>query len=186
MGKIKNNVVTKGFSGKFGDDLVFRQVDNKTVFSKRALTSSAPTEEQTKARNRFAEASLFASAAVDNPIANADYQLMAEAQGLKSAYLAALTDYLTKPEIGSVFTAAYKGNVGDLINIKPRVSYKITEIDVQIFRADGTLVESGKATPSEVRWRYAATVANAQVSGGKVVLVARDRQRKEVTFEQVL
>jgi hypothetical protein len=28
MGKIKNNVVTKGFSGKFGDDLVFRQVDD--------------------------------------------------------------------------------------------------------------------------------------------------------------
>ena len=26
MGKIRNNVVAKGFSGKFGDDLMFRQV----------------------------------------------------------------------------------------------------------------------------------------------------------------
>ncbi len=186
MGKIKDNVVTKGFSGKFGNDLVFRQVDNQTIFAKRTLVTSAPTEKQTAIRDKFTEASLFASAAIDNPQASQEYKLMAELQGLKSAYVAALTDYLTLPEIGSVFTAGYKGNVGDQLNIKPVVPFKITEIEVSIVLADGSVLESGKASPNELKWRYAATVANAQVKGSKVVLLARDRQGKESTLEQLL
>ena len=112
--------------------------------------------------------------------------MMAELQGLKSAYLAALTDYLTLPEIGSVFTDAYRGTVGDLINIKPKVAFKITEIEVSILRADGSVIESGKAVPSELKWRYAATVANPQVAGSKIVLLARDRRGKESTLQVVL
>src|SRR4051812_14012405 len=126
MGKIKNNVVTKGFSGKFGDDLVFRQVDNQTIFAKRTLTPVSSTARQTEVRNKFTEASLFASGAIENPQASLDYKLMAELQGLKSAYLAAITDYLTMPEIGSVFVNAYRGNAGDVLNIKPKAVYKIT------------------------------------------------------------
>ena len=186
MGKIKNNVVTKGFSGKFGDDVVFRQVDNKTIFAKRTPITSAPTAQQVAVRSKFTEASHFASAAIDNPQASQDYKLMAELQGLKSAYVAAVTDYLTLPEIGSAFTAAYKGVVGDVINIKAKVPFKITEIEVSILRADGTVLESGKAQPNELKWRYTATVANAQVKGSKLELLARDRQGKESTLEQVL
>src|SRR5687767_3910071 len=117
MGKIKNNVVTKGFSGKFGDDLVFRQLDNETIFSKRGTLTGAPTEKQSAARDRFTQAAMFASVAIDNPQASQTYKLMAKAQGLKSAYLAALTDYITQPEIGGVFTVAYTGQVGDLFSI---------------------------------------------------------------------
>lgn len=186
MGKIKNNVVTKGFSGKFGDDLVFRQVGNQTIFVKRTPVSSAPSARQAEVRNKFTEASLFASAALDNPQASLDYKLMAELQGLKSAYLAAVTDFLTDPEIASVFTGSYKGQVGDLFNIKSKIPYKITAIDVRILRPDGTVLESGKAVANELKWRYAATAENAQVPGSKLVLLARDRQGKESTFEQVL
>lgn len=186
MGKIKNNVVTKGFSGKFGDDLVFRQVDDRTIFAKRALLTGAPTEKQTAVRDRFTEASLFASAAIDNPEANKEYKAMAEQQGLKSAYVAAMTDYLTEPEIGGVFTNAYKGNVGDLLNIKPVAPYKITEIEVSIELADGSVLEAGKALANESKFRYTATVANPQVKGSKLVLLARDRQGKESTLTLVL
>ncbi len=186
MGKIKDNVVTKGFSGKFGSDIVFRQVDNRTIFTKRALLPSVPTANQLAARNRFAEASNFASAAIDNPEASQEYKLMAEVLGLKSAYVAALTDYLTLPEIGNVFTSSYKGNEGDMLNIKPKVSYKITEIEVTIFGADSAVLETGMAEPNQLKWRYMATIANPQVKGSKLVLLARDRQGKESTFEQLL
>jgi len=186
MGKIKNNVVTKGFSGKFGDDLVFRNVDDKTVFARRPLNTAEPTARQTEIRKKFTEATLFAAGAIDHPQASQDYATMAELQGLKSAYVAAVTDFLTTPEIGGVFTFAYTGNVGDMINIKPKVAMKIIQIDVSLLRADGTVLESGKAVPSALNWRYVATVANAQVKGTKLVLVAYDRQGKTSTFEQVL
>lgn len=186
MGKIKDNVVTRGFSGKFGNDLVFRQVDNQTIFAKRTLVTSAPTEKQSAVRDKFTEASLFASAAIDNPQANQEYKLMAELQGLKSAYVAAVTDYLTLPEIGSVFTGGYKGNVGELLNIKPVTPYKIIEMEVSIELADGSVLETGKALANESKFRYTTTVVNPQVKGSKLVLVARDRQGKESTLTLVL
>lgn len=186
MGKIKNNVVTKGFSGKFGDDLVFRQVDNQTIFAKRSLTSGVASSRQTEIRNKFTDASNFASAAIDNEQASLTYKLMAEVQGLKSAYVAAMTDYLTLPEIGGVYAAAYKGQVGDTFNIRPRVPYKVISIEVRIVDADGNEIESGSATANELKWKYTATVANANVRGSRLLLTARDRHDKEATFEQVL
>lgn len=186
MGKIKNNVVTRGFSGKFGDDLVFRQLDNQTVFSRHTPITKGPSQQQSAVRSKFTQASMFASAAIDNPQASQEYKLMAELQGLKSAYLAALTDYLTLPEIGGIFTEAYTGQVGDLFSITDKVPYKIKEIDVTIVGANGSVVESGKATPNQLKWRYAATVANPQVKGSKIVLVTRDRRGKESTLEQLL
>lgn len=186
MGKIKNNVVTKGFSGRLGDDLVFRQVDNQTIFAKRTLVTSVPTARQTQIRNKFTDAANFASAAIENEQASTTYKLMAELQGLKSAYLAAMTDYLTMPEIGGVYSAGYKGQVGDVFNIRPRVPFKVISIEVRITDVNGTTIESGSATANELKWKYTATVANANVRGSRLILTARDRQDKETTFEQVL
>jgi len=186
MGKIKNNVVTKGFSGKFGDDLMFRQVNNKTIFAKRTLTASAPTAGQTEVRNKFANATQFGSVAIEDPQASVEYKLMAEMLGLKSAYLAAVTDYLTEPEIAMVYTGSYKGVPGNVFSIKPRVPYKIVSIDVTILAADSSVLESGPAVANELKWKYVATTDNAQVAGSMLMLVARDRQGREVSFEQQL
>jgi hypothetical protein len=186
MGKIKKNTVTKGFSGKYGDDIVFRQVDNQTIFAQPGQITVPPTDKQLQVRSKFIEATNFANAAIDNPQAGADYKLMATAQGLKSAYVAAVTDYLTVPEIGSVFTASYKGAVGDVINMTSKLPYKITGINVSIVKSDGTVLESGQAAANELKWRYTATVANPQVQGCKLVLKSRDRQGKEATLEKVL
>jgi hypothetical protein len=186
MGKIKNNIVTKGFSGKLGDDLVFRQIDDQTIFTRRTEIDTEPTARQLEIRDKFSEAALFASAALENPQAGLEYKLMAEVQGLKSAYIAAVTDYLTLPEIGGVFTVFYKGVPGDTINIKPSVPYKVVDIDVSIVDAGGAVVESGKAVLNELKWRYTATQANGNVAGSKIVLTARDRHGKESTFERVL
>ena len=179
-----NNVLTKGFSGK--PDMAFCRVYNQAIFSKRILSTSSPTMPQSPVRNKFAEASLFASASIDNPQASLEYTLMAELQGLKSAYIAAVIDYLTMPEIGSVFIAAYKGQVCDIINIKPRMAYKVIDMNVSILNANGGVVESGKAVSHELKWWYVATAVNASVTGSKLVIAARDRQGKEATFEQFL
>jgi len=186
MGKITGNVITKGFSGKFGDDLVFRQLDKKTVFARKSVSTKAPSAEQISVRNKFTDAAYYASAAVDNPILLEEYTQMAELQELKSPYLAAVTDYLTQPEIGKVVAVLYTGKVGDMINISSKSAYKITEIDVTILAPDGTVLETGKAQQSFQKFRYVATVLNPSVAGSTIVLKARDRQGKVLTTQVVL
>src|SRR5260221_1225720 len=121
MGKIKKNRITKGFSGKYGDDIVFRQVDGQTIFARPGEITAAPTDKQMEVRKNFGEATNYANAAISNPQAGQDYKLMAAAQGLKNAYLAAVTDYLTVPEIGRGYIASYKEAVGDVINMTSKL-----------------------------------------------------------------
>src|SRR4051812_24538534 len=186
MGKIKNNIVTKGFSGKFGDELVFRQVDQKTVFARKSVSTKAPTVGQVDVRNKFTDAAYYASAAVDNPVMLDDYTQMAALQELKTPYLAAVTDFLTQPEIGKVVTVMYAGKVGDMINIVSKTPYKIIDVDVTILAADTTVIETGKAQQNFLKFRYTATVANALITGCTVVVTAKDRLGKLVTTQVVL
>lgn len=186
MGKIKNNAATSGFSGKLGNDITFRQVDGKTIFAKRTLSSAAPSEKQLQVRSRFSEATQFASAAIDNPQALLEYSALASILDVKSAYLAAVIDYLTPPEIGAVFVANYKGHVGDEINITPDIPVKLTQVTVSIHNADGTVLEAGDAVPRKLKWTYVAKAVNAQLKGSKLVVVGRDRQDRETTFEKIL
>jgi hypothetical protein len=59
-------------------------------------------------------------------------------------------------------------------------------MSVSILNAAGAVIESGKAVANEAKWRYVITIANPQVKGSKLVIVARDRQGKISTVEQVL
>lgn len=186
MGKIKGNVVTKGFSGAFGEDITFRQVDGETFFAKRSQKIVVPSEQQLNVRNKFAEATLYAGTVIENPEVNQNYKVMANLQNLKSSFVAAVADYLTMPELGGVSTAAYKGNVGDIISIASKVQYKIISIDVSILSQDGTVLESGKAVARKSKWLYVATAVNTQVTGSRLVLIAYDRQGKESRLELVL
>jgi len=186
MAKVKNNQFVKGVSGKLGEDLVYRQVGNETIITRRAVLTGVATARQSSQRIKFAEATQFASAAVSHPQTSVDYKLMAEVQGLKSAYLAAVTDFLTEPEISIVYTAMYSGKIGDLITIKPKHLYKITALTVTILKPDGSVLESGPAVAVELMWHYTATVANATIAGSKMRLVAKDRRGREVVLEVTL
>lgn len=186
MGVVDENIITKGFRGKYNEDLVFRRMDKQTIFSRRSVSRKPPTAGQVEARNRFSRSSYYASSAIAHPQRELDYKVMAEKLGLKSAYVAAMTDYLTQPEITSVFTDEYNGNVGELITIIAKVPFKIIDMDVSILNAAGEVIENGKAVVNLAKWRYVITTANPQVRGSKVVLNARDRQGKISTLEQVL
>jgi hypothetical protein len=186
MGKIKNNLATQGFSGKLGEDIVFRQVGGKTFFAKRGVLSSPPSTLQLQMRDKFAQAALFASGEMDKPHAYQDYKVLAKFQGLRSAYVAAFKDFITLPEIGGLNTSVYRGKAGDLIGITSMVPYKVTEIEIRIFSPDGTVLESGKAVAREPKWRYTARVDNPQVQGSRIIVIGRDRLGRETTLERVL
>lgn len=186
MGKVNQNVITQGFSGQFGEDLVFRQIGNQTFFARKGKVKARASAPQQETRTRFMRATLYAMTMLQKPQTHMVYSLMAAANSLRSAYVAAIKDYMTEPEIESVNTRVYSGAVGSYITIVPRYAHKITDMEVTMVRVDGTVLETGMATPKELKWRYTATVTNSQVPGTKLILKSRDRQGKEVTVEKVI
>lgn len=183
MGKVKENLLTKGFSGKIGDEIVFRQVGNRTLFAKRPRRRIGSTS--TPQRDLFAKAVVFAKTMLLDPAIRADYQNRAKLAGLASAYSAAVTDYLKAPKINSIDTDYYKGAVGDVIWIIALDDFKLQSMTITLQRADGSVIESGLAILEEGRWKYVATQANAE-AGIKIIAVATDRPGKEAHLEKVL
>jgi hypothetical protein len=183
MGKVKNNTVTKGFSGKFGEDIVFRQLKNKTYFAQAGRRLAPPTPLQTETRNRFTTAAMYAATALENEEARKMYKTFALLNDLRSSYLAAITDNMSRPEIGSVFTGAYNGEAGSVLSIKPKLKFKVINMTVSVIAPDGSVVETGAGIEKDYKWFYVTPAANPTVEGSKVVIVARDRFRREVTFE---
>jgi hypothetical protein len=178
MGKIKNNAITHSFSGSFGDDIVFRQIGNRTFFTRKAVHVKLPTPAQKDNRNLFAEAQNFASQALENPEDNEWYSIVAKVNGLKTAQLAAVRDYMSKPDIESIDVKKYKGNIGDVIQIKPKMLLKIQRINISIYDVTDYLIESGLAYKRELHWMYKASVFNGQVDASRIVLTAYDRMEK--------
>lgn len=185
MGKVKENLLTKGFSGRIGDEIVFRQVGNRTLFAKRPRKRTSIAPSQQAQRDFFSKAVVFAKTMLLDPLIRADYQNRAKLAGLASAYSAAVTDYLKAPKINSIDTDYYKGAVGDIIWIIALDDFKLQSMTVTLQRADGSVIESGAAVLQEGRWKYIATQANA-IAGTKVLVVATDRPGKQAQLEKVL
>jgi hypothetical protein len=184
MGSVKENLLTKGFSGRIGDEIVFRQVGSRTLFSKRPRkrTSLAPTPQT----ERFGKAVLYAKTVLFDPAIRTEYEEMATRGHLNSAYVAALTDYLKEPRIDLVHTDNYTGAVGSLIWITSVDEFKIQHMTVTVQRADGSTIEVGEAVREDGRWKYVATHVNANLSGTKIIAVAKDRPGKEAAAETVI
>jgi len=185
MGQVKENLLTKGFSGRIGDEIVFRQVGNRTLFSKRPRRSTIVTPNQQAQRDLFSKAVVFAKTMLLNPETLADYENRAKLAGIDSAYRAAITDYLKAPQLSSMDTDYYKGAVGDVIWIIALDDFKLQHMMVTLQRPDGSLIESGAAVLEQGRWKYIATQASP-IAGVKVTAVATDRPGKEAKLEKVL
>lgn len=186
MGNVKENLLTKGFSGRIGDEIVFRQVGDRTMFSKRPRKRevlSAGTQAQSAI---FKKAVLYAKTKLLDPAIRADYKARAKAAGFKSAYVAALTDYLKEPVIDSIETDYYTGAIGDIIWVISLANFKVQSMTVTLYLPDGTVLETGAPVLEDGRWKYIATKVNAVVAGTKVVVTAKDRPGKQASLDKVL
>jgi len=184
MGKIVDNRITSSFSGQLSEDVVFRQIGNKAFFARKGVNTKPSTVAQCGNRDLFATAQNYAERMLDKPQYSEWYSIVAKVNGLRSAQIAAVKDFMSKPEIDSINTRSYRGTVGDVILMKPKMLLKIEKMNVTLYRADGTLLESGEATKSELNWKYHASVSNAQAEGSRVVVVAYDRLEKSCTLIQ--
>ncbi len=91
MAKAKDNVLTKGWKGSIGKEVVYRTTKNGTFASKYPdMSAVIPSKNQTKERSRFAEAVKFAQSAMKDPEKIARYSKGNEF----SVYHAAIRDYM--------------------------------------------------------------------------------------------
>lgn len=186
MGKVKENLLTKGFSGGIGEEIVFRQYRNRTIFSKRPKKSSTVTPDQQEARSHFQQAVYYAKTVLLNPTIREDYKTRAKEAGLPSAYVAAVTDFLKDLKLAGIHTDGYLGNVGDPVFITAVDDFKIQQLTVTIQDSSGAVIESGNAVRDLNGWRYEATQANANRTGTKIIVSAKDRPGKSVSEERIL
>lgn len=186
MAKIKENLLTKGFSGKVGNEMVFRQVDGETLVTKRRAKRGLLTPKEQVVKDRFMDSVFYAKSALPNPSTREFYESAKKSFKARSAYAAAVSDYLTSPKLVRANVENYKGNEGNAIYVIAENNFKIREMTLQILRADGTLVESGPATPGDDAWYYHAKVDNTTFAGGKIIVTAKDRPGKTATLEVVV
>jgi hypothetical protein len=175
MAKTHDNNLTDGLSGKIGQ-VVYRQRLGETIACKkpRRRTSNISAAEQA-VRSLFKEASVYAK----NCIKDAEKFLFYKAFAKKgrSAYLAAMADFLRPPVIGEIKFASYNGSIGSSITASVTDDCKVASVKFRIEKSDGALVEEGNASPDSdgLHWIYQATVSNASVSGDRIIVTAIDK-----------
>jgi hypothetical protein len=101
MAQVSSNPLITGWSGKFGDTLVFRTLRGKTFVSAtpRKPDKRKESDAQRKTRSTFKEAAAWARHVLQDPEKKTYYRFRAKALKLPNAYTAAITDYMRKPKV---------------------------------------------------------------------------------------
>ena len=172
MSNSRENVLTKTYSGKFGDQMVYRNRDGMSIMAKppkKNLKNVANT--QLAQRRRFKKACRWAKNALLDADTLAEYK--AVARGMKTPYNMAVTNYLRPPEVSGIIVSEYFGEVGNKINVLAYDDFKLKSVTVIITDATGALIERGPCQEdlSADCWVYTATVAVSDLTG--VVICAR-------------
>ena len=165
-----------------------RQVGKQLIVTERPKQSPTGTDKSEKARERFLDASYYATRQTANPETKALY-----AQGITnkkhSAYLVAMSDFLVAPEVQSISTIDYRGRVGDPIAIRAKDDFMVTRVKVEILDSAGVLLEEGDAVTDETArqlWKYVATAANATPAGTTIRATAFDKPGNIGSLEKVI
>jgi hypothetical protein len=175
MSNSKDNVITRNLHGKFGNQVVFKTRNGKSISANvPKTTKAAPVASQIATRDRFRKAVIWAKNALADPVQLAAYQ--AAATDGKSAFVVAVTDFLKPPRISEVDCSAYKGHVGDKIIVFAIDDFKVKEAGVKICNPSGTVIESGTCQPdvSGQNWQYTATTEVPSLSGMVITGIATD------------
>ncbi len=93
MARVKSNVLLQGMGGGIGKAILLRTFKKATFSGKYPdMSGVIPSKNQTKGRERFAEAVKFAQSVMKDPVKSAEY----ETRGDGSVYNAAIKEYMTR------------------------------------------------------------------------------------------
>ncbi len=175
MSQTTDNVITKNYSGKFGNQVVFRNRYGTSVMAKPPKKFSvAPTPTQIAHRQLFLKATIFAKNIHTQPLLKSKY---AQKTGKgRSIYNLAVADFMKPPVVNSIDITNYTGHIGDMIIVDAIDNFEVKSVKVNITAPDGTLVEEGNCTFDflDIVWKYEATVDTPAITGFVVTATAFD------------
>ncbi len=189
MANSNNSVITGKLQGTLGKELVFRQWAGKTVVAKAPkVRKGEPTVAQVEIQDNFLLASRYAKAIVNGSDPDLLDGYKAILRPRQNVYSRALEDFLSVPKVVSITTRSYKGAVGDKILVRAKDDFRVVGLWVQIYSADGVLLEEGdaQANINGLDWTYTATVVNNLLAGTVIKAIATDVPNNEGTLEFTL
>ncbi len=174
MATVKSNSLLKGLSGKFGD-IVFRQVNGKTIMCLPPRKRTTLTANQQKHQERFKSATLYARRMMIDPALKDLYEKLAKNMKCPSAYAAAVADFMTKPKIDEI-TTADTGRKKHVIYISCASKAKTLSAFVTIVSSDGEVIESGEAVCNDAGtdFKYVVKQNNSFLPGTKAEVLVTD------------
>ena len=189
MASSNTSIITGKLRGSLGKELVFREWEGKTIVAKAPKPRSGPpTAAQAEFQERFLIASRYAKAIMDSPdqsMANAYAHAVRPRQNL---YSRALEDFLSPPVVKKIDAGKYKGAVGEKIFVRAIDDFRVTGVRVEIYAANGTLLEAGDAVVNlnGIDWTYTGMQALNLPAGSKIRAIATDVPNNEGTLELTL
>jgi hypothetical protein len=99
--------IFQGFSGKLGNQVVFRRRGNKTILSAYPhKTDKKPTEKQLAVQRKFRAASAYAKKVMNDPVLCELYK--SRANNGKSVYNIIIADFFNKKETYETNSVVYR------------------------------------------------------------------------------
>ena len=169
MTEVNLNPTVDGYRGSIGR-LVFKRYKGRIIVAKKPVRTKEPGMEELARRERFKEAVAYAKSVLADPAARAFYEPIAQQREI-SVYALAMGDFLKLPTIKPLNLDKYTGQIGDTIAIRAVDNIGLADLEVEISRQDGTLIERGKAVETGAgtgKWTYTAT---AQVALGTGIFI---------------
>ena len=192
MAHSNNSIITGKFKGSLGKELVFREWEGKTVVAKSPKSRTGdPTPAQAELQEKFLIASRYAKAVTQNPDQSLAQAYAMVLRARQNVYSRSLEDFMSPPVVKRIDTVSYKGSVGDMIITRAVDDFRVTAVRVEIYAADGTLLEAGNTVqnPNGLDWTYQATKVNsaaAGLAGCKIKAIASDVPGNEASLEVTL
>jgi hypothetical protein len=160
---IANNALLKGARGKLGG-VVFQPWGDKVIVRSEPTLRKVPVWKQSRrqqlTRLNFKNATLYAKEVTRDREKKAYYARKAKAIGVRSAYSAAISDYMRGLTIESVDTRRYTGKAGGQIKVTVRKKdFAAKAVNVVFKTMEGEIIERGTAVmDSNGAWVYRSQV----------------------------
>ncbi len=152
MAIIQGNIFVAGARGKVGN-LIYRiRYGILEFYAMPRKTKKKPSPAQIAQRLLMKLANQWAKQLKTNPEMRAFYETMARERHLTNAYHAAISHYLTNPNIREVDFSDYLARVGDKIRCRPTAWLEVKSVTVILKDAMGDVLESGPAQKTARGW----------------------------------
>ena len=177
MAQATLNPVLLRLRGKVGD-LIFKNVNGKTVVACKAAMPAYPeTERQRATRQNFRKGIIYGKTVMSDPSMRPVYAEAAKRRG-EPIYSVMISDFMNPPVVDEIDLSRYNGGAGNEIMVRASDDFGVIGVEVRVLNTDGEEIEKGAAVqsvPNSGAWVYTATVSIPPGGPVRVEAIAKDR-----------